>query len=335
MYQKLVSFLQYALFLGLGIFLVAWSLRKIDQKEWTDIFNAFANARYLLILPVIIALEASHISRAQRWNILIEPLGHKPKLANTYMAILIGYLANLAVPRLGEVLRCTVLARYEKIPADKLIGTIVAERAFDVVGLIVVLMITFFSQTDIIGTYLSGRIDLLLQSYQSPEGKNKLLIIGAVALFLIFLFRFLLHRFAHISFMQKVKTIIIGVWHGLTSVRYIKKKSWFLFHTVFIWCMYLISIQISMYAMQETSLYDIKASLSVLATGSIAMILTPSGIGAYPIFVQETMALYGLKHSIGIAFGWLMWTAQFFVTLIGGFMALAILPYINKKKQDA
>src|SRR5688572_30170356 len=114
MNKKIISLLQYAFFLGLGIFLVWWSLGKIEPQDWEQIKKAFKGANYWLTVPVIGVLLAAHFSRAVRWKILMEPLGYKPSLTNTFLAVLIGYIANLAVPRLGEVLKCTILARYEK-----------------------------------------------------------------------------------------------------------------------------------------------------------------------------------------------------------------------------
>src|SRR5690348_6421934 len=106
MNKKILSLLQYLLLLGRGLFLVWWSLRAIDAKGWDQIKEALRNANYWYLIPVVIALLASHFSRAIRWKIVMEPLGYKPRIANTYMAVLIGYLANLAVPRLGEILKC-------------------------------------------------------------------------------------------------------------------------------------------------------------------------------------------------------------------------------------
>src|SRR3954471_1492438 len=102
--KKLRNLIQYIFFLGFGVFLVWWSMRKIDREDWADIKASFENANYWVVIPVIISLLLSHLSRAVRWKILMEPLGYKPKLSNTYMAVLIGYMANLALPRLGEVL---------------------------------------------------------------------------------------------------------------------------------------------------------------------------------------------------------------------------------------
>ena len=150
MSKKLFSILQYAFFLGLGIFLLWLTLRKSD---WNSIISDLSGANYIFLIPATLMLVVSHFIRALRWKILMEPLGYKPSTLNTFLAVFVGYWANLAVPRLGEVLKCTILARYEKVPADKLIGTIVAERAIDVCSLIVIMVITVFSQYNLIGGF--------------------------------------------------------------------------------------------------------------------------------------------------------------------------------------
>jgi uncharacterized protein (TIRG00374 family) len=334
MKKKLLSLFQYLLFLGIGIFLVWWSIGKISDKDWKEVVGALAGANYLLTIPVAVALLIAHYSRAVRWKILMEPLGYRPSIINTYCAVLVGYLANLAVPRLGEVLKCTLLARYEKVPADKLVGTIVAERAFDIVCLLLVFLITIVTQVDIVGEF-AGR--LIRQIYTTSINKISLLaiiIIGVVLIGSVLLVRYLIRRFRHVRVVDKFAIVIKGILNGLTSVRYVKHKGWFLFHTVFIWTMYLLSVQIGMYAMNETSHFGIEPSLSVLSLGSIGMIVTQGGIGAYPILIQETMLLYGLTENVGKAFGWLLWLVQFVQMLIFGFLALAFLPYLNKNKKQ-
>jgi hypothetical protein len=333
MNKKIVSYLQYVLFLGLAIFLVWWSVKKIPNTEWVNIKTAILKAKYWLIFPVMASLLLSHYSRALRWKILMEPLGYKPRTSNTYLAVLIGYMANLAFPRLGEVLKCTVLARYEKVPADKLVGTIVAERAFDVLCLIVVITLATLTQIDVIGGYVGAKVDLIIASKASQLTPGKIILLVAILLFLVVATIFVFRKFAHIGFIQKIKKIMAGIWGGITSIRYLKKKGWFIFHSIFIWTMYLVSVWIGFYSLQETSIYGLKEALSVLSTGSLAMIVpTPGGLGVYHIFVQQTLALYGLNEGIGLAFGLLMWTVQFFQMLISGFVALALLPYFNKKQ---
>lgn len=334
MKKKFLSALQYLFFLALGIFLLWWSLRKVDDQGWTDIKNSFLNARYLIIIPIVISLLASHFSRALRWKILMEPMGYNPRTSNTYLAVLIGYMANLAVPRLGEILKCTILARYEKVPADKLVGTIVAERAFDVICLLIAIAAAIFTQTDIIGEYFSTLIKDAFGSKTGGISLQRLLISLSILVIIFSIFIFLVRRFAHVSFIQKIRSIIRGVWHGIISVKDVKKKGAFIFHTIFIWAMYLLSVRLGFLAMQETSLFAWKPALSVLSSGSLAMIMpSPGGLGFYPVFVQKTMELYGLKDTIGFAFGALMWGAQFFQMLLSGFVALLLFPFLNKKKK--
>lgn len=334
MNKKILSVIQYILFLGLSIFLVWWSVRKISDKGWEDIKNAFRNANYLLVIPVMITLLLSHYSRALRWKILMEPLGYTPRIFNTYMAVLIGYMANLAVPRLGEVLKCTILARYEKVPADKLVGTIVAERAFDVVCLALVIITTLLTQADLIGGYINETLNEILKSKTGSFSTTRIFIMLAVLLAVILSAIIVLKKFKHIRFIQKIKTIFEGIWHGITSVRYLKNKGWFVFHTIFIWSMYLLSVQIGFWAMKETAGYHIPQALSVLTMGSLAMIVPApgGGLGVYPLFVEKTMLAYNLKDTLGFAFGQLMWSVQFFFALLSGGIALALLPYFNKQR---
>jgi uncharacterized membrane protein YbhN (UPF0104 family) len=333
MNKKVLSILQYLLFLGLSVFLIWWSVKDISDEGWVQIKNAFRNANYLLIIPVMITLLLSHYSRALRWKILMEPLGYKPRVSNTYMAVLIGYMANLAVPRLGEVLKCTILARYEKVPADKLVGTIVAERAFDVLCLALVIVITLLTQADLIGGYINEALNDIFKSKASAFSGNRLFILLAILLIIILSVVIVFKKFRHLKFIQKIKTIFEGIWHGITSVRYLKNKGWFIFHTVFIWAMYLLSVQIGFWAMKETSSYGIPHALSVLTMGSLAMIVPApgGGLGVYPLFVKKTLFVYGLADAIGFAFGQLMWSVQFFFALISGFIALSLLPYLNKR----
>lgn len=336
MNKKIISVLQYLLFLGLAIFLVWWSLGKIGHRDWLDIKGAWLRADFWLLIPVVLILLASHFCRAIRWKILMQPMGYNPSILNTFFAVLVSYLVNLLVPRLGEVLKCSIINRYEKIPTDKLVGTVVAERAFDLVCLAIIFTLTFFSQIDIIGSFASAMLNKIFNSGSNSTATrivNWLLIIMAL-IGLFTTIRWIFKKFAHISIVQKIKAILKNIWHGLTSIRYLKNKGWFIFHTVLIWVFYLAAIRVGMAAMKETSVYGIKESMSVLCMGSVGMIGTPGGIGAYPFLVQETMMLYGLTENMGKAFGWLLWLVQFFMVIIFGAISLILLPIINRKKKD-
>ncbi len=335
MNKKLSSWLQTLFFLGLAIFLVWWSIGKISTDEWQQMKAALRRTNYWLLAPVAVALLASHYSRAMRWKILMEPLGYHPRNTNTYFAVLIGYFANLLVPRLGEVLKCTLLARYEKIPADKLIGTIVAERAFDLICLVLVFAITIFSQIDIIGAFTIGLFKNMISGADAAPDYRRLALLLTVLLLLLAAGRFLFRKFAQHTVLLKIKKVLHGIWEGLTSVRHVKKKGWFFFHSVLIWFLYLASIRLGFYAMQDTQSFGWLPSFSVLSLGSVGMIVTQGGIGAYPILVQETLALYGLDPNIGRAFGWLLWLAQSVLIVVAGGLAFLLLPLVNPSKPAA
>ncbi|MEO5996145.1 MAG: lysylphosphatidylglycerol synthase transmembrane domain-containing protein [Chitinophagaceae bacterium] len=330
--KKILGLFKYFLFLGLGIFLLWLTLRK---SNWEEIKTDIITANFIFLIPATVMILLSHLSRAVRWKILMEPLGYKPSLLNTFLAVMIGYWANLAVPRLGEVLKCTILGRYEKVPADKLVGTIVAERAFDVVSLVVVMTLTIGIQYDLIGQYAG---DMLGNIFHNKEGqilyKKIFLTLGLIAL-VLFIIGFLLKKLAHISFIQKTKIFIKGILQGLTSVRNIKNKGWFFFHTVLIWVLYLLSTYMGFFAMTDMSHYGIKAAFSALSFGSLGMIVpSPGGIGSYQYAVQQVLLLYGISAEKGLSLGMLIWFAQTGIVIIFGTLSFILLPLFNRSKNE-
>ena len=331
MSKKLFSILQYAFFLGLGIFLLWLTLRKSD---WNNIISDLSGANYIYLIPATLMLVVSHFLRALRWKILIEPLGYKPSTLNTFLAVFVGYWANLAVPRLGEVLKCTILGRYEKVPADKLIGTIVAERAIDVCSLVIVMMITVFSQYDLIGGFSK---ELFTKFFTSRTGNFSLFKVGVFVLILvsfILLFIWIFRRLSHLAIVIKTKNIFLGIWQGLTSIRYIKHKGAFFLHSVLIWALYLYSTYMGFFAMQDMAHFGIKGALSALTFGSFGMIIpSPGGIGSFQYAIQQVMILYGVTPEKGLSLGMLIWFAQTGIIIIFGTIAFLLLPVVNKKKQ--
>jgi glycosyltransferase 2 family protein len=335
MKSRIVTVLQYLLFLGLGIFLVWWSISKMSDEELQECKDALASARYILIIPVFIIISASHISRAMRWKLLMKPLGYNPGFLNTFFAVMAGYLANLAFPRLGEVLKCTILARYEKVPADKLVGTILVERVVDVMCLLAVFTITIFTQYDLIGQFAK---DTIREHFL--EGGIRYLMIKAgillaVLILLYYFIKYIFRYYSHHGFIVRIKSLVEGVRAGLTSVGKMENKWLFIFHSVFIWCCYVGGTYLGFYATAGTDHLPFMVAFPVLAFASIGMIITPGGIGAYPKFIQSVMVLYGVNKGIAYANGTLQWMAQCVIILVVGFICVAVMPYFNKKKIQA
>ena len=335
MKKKLLTALQYVLFLGLGIFLVWWSIHKMDDKNWNECIEALKSARYILFLPVFLIIAASHISRAVRWKILIKSMGYNPGLRNTFFAVMVGYLANLAFPRLGEVLKCTILARYEKVPADKLVGTILIERAVDVLCLGVIFLITIIAQFDLIGQFAKEtiRTNFLKGGWGMLIAKTGILIIIIAMIYMAL--KIIFKKYSNVGFIKKIKKLLEGVKVGLVSISKMGNKWTFIFHSIFIWCCYIGGTYLGFYATLGTESLPFIATFPVLAFASIGMILTPGGIGAYPWFIKEVMIRYNIDEGIASANGILQWMAQCIIILVVGFVCLALLPYFNKKKDIA
>jgi glycosyltransferase 2 family protein len=333
MKRSIRTILQYLFFLGLGILFVWLTIKDINQEQWQHIKLSIKNARHWIIIPVFAMLLLSHYSRALRWKILMEPLGYTPTTFNTFAAVMIGYLVNSGVPRLGEVVKCTLLARYENVRVDKLVGTIVVERAIDVVCLLVVFILALAFQGHIIGSYTTDLFKSFFMDKAGQFSTQRVLIffLGIVIFFL--LLYYLLKRFGHIDAVAKIKKVVLGVLLGLNSIRLIKNKGLFLFHTVFIWAMYLMSTTAGIYALKETDHLGIGAGLATLGVGSIGMIATPGGIGAYPFLVAKLMLLYHISEETGTALGWLLWSAQTIIILLGGLILAALFSYHNKNKK--
>jgi len=331
MKKKILNILKYLAFLGLGVFLVWWSLHQIPPEKWNDFRKAFSTARYWLLAPVFFILFLSYIFRAIRWKMLILPMGYKPSLINTFFAVIIGYLANLAVPRLGEVLKCTVLAKYENIPAEKLVGTIVAERAFDLLCLVIVFLIAFAIQFEQIGHYGLLVLKRLFIGRSGTFDYKKFAIIITIIFGAAFLAKILFKKFSNIRLIRSIRNIVRGVWQGIVSVKDLKQKWPFIFTSLGIWAMYILGTWIGFNGTVGTSGLSLEIAISALAFGSIGMIITPGGIGTYAIFIAKVLEKNGIPFYIGFANGTLQWFAQFLIIIFVGFIALGLLPWYNKK----
>jgi uncharacterized protein (TIRG00374 family) len=333
MKKKIFTIFQYIVFLGLGIFLAWLSLKNLDSQKKHEIAVAVEHARYWLVVPVFLILILAHLTRALRWKLLINSLGYHPKTSNTFFAVMSGYLINLGLPRFGEILKCTLLARYEKVPADKLIGTIILERVIDAITLVLILFITFVIQP---GIYT----DLINAFFHSPHEHHKrkiagwiiaLIVLGVVAGIIIL---WMIFKKKNLSDLLAVfKRISRSVWQGVSAVEHLKRRWTFLFYSVLLWFLYFIAGYIGFFALRETSeQVGIDQGLAVLSAGSIGMTIMPGGIGAYPLLIGKTMEIYGLNESIATAFGWILWVVQTGLILLVGIISLVLLPNLNKKK---
>lgn len=322
--KTLFTLLQYLVFFGLAFGLIWWQYRRLSPADLEQISVAFeqVKGRMWLLFPITIVGFLSHLFRALRWKLLLAPLHLRPSTFNITGAVLIGYLVNLLLPRMGEVARCTVLARYEKEPADKIIGTIVAERSFDLVCLILVSMLAFAIQVDVVRGYVGALLAKL--SEKSGALLGALGILAGLVILLVFIYRK--------GKNSKIGGFIAGIGSGISAIWKMQRRGLFLLYTLLIWTCYLGLIYIGFLSMDATMVLDLKAALSVLVFGSLGMIVTPGGLGAYPIAVQEVLTqLYAVAPAMGLAFGWVSWLVQTLLILVLGLLSLLFLPMYNRE----
>lgn len=302
----------------MGVFLVWYSLSKTPLDE---LIEHFKKADYTWVTLGVLCGVLSHLSRAYRWQYMLEPLGYKPKYGNSVMAVFVAYLANLGIPRSGEALRALTLTNYEGVPFEKGFGTIVAERVADLIIMLLVIAITLFLQFDFIWDLLMTKFDptkiILLLG---------LMIAGGIAV-IIFI------KKAKKGVALKIKDFVIGVYEGATSILKMKHKWAFIFHTLFIWVMYILMFYVTMLSVADLEgKVPLGAILIAFIAGSFSIAVTNGGTGAYPLAIAAAFTLFGIERGPSEGFGWIMWASQTLMIIVIGGLSFLYLPIFNRKK---
>lgn len=290
-------------------------------------------ANYGWVLFAMLFTLLANISRAYRWGMLIEPLGVKPKLSNLFYSLSVGYFANLAAPRLGEVTRCSALYEVEKTTLDTLIGTVIAERVIDVITLLVLIVGVIFLSIEKFSTFFwdtifKGKVHSLLAG--SPIKIFLLIFIPLVFAAFIFIFRKKIIRF---HFIKKVVDFIKGIGEGLHSVIKMKNRGWFILHTIFIWGLYCLSGYFCFFSVTATSHLGGVAALFILVLGGIGMSApVQGGIGAYHIIVQSGLVFLGVASDKALVYATIVHSSQMLFMAALGSISIIMLN-IEKRKQ--
>ena len=301
--------------------MIWYSLSKLSPSDVQSIKTSFKTANYWWVLVSLCFGALSHFSRAYRWQFLLEPLGYKPKFANSVMTVFVAYLLNLFIPRSGEVARAASIKKYENIPFEKAFGTIVAERVADVIMLVGIIGIAFFLQTELISSYL-------FKGGEESSIYSKVLFFGVFPISGILTYRFF--KKSNNPIIAKILSFVNGLLDGVKSIYKMKKKWEFIFHTLFIWLMYVLMFYAVTFALPETTNLPIAAIIVGFVVGGLSMALTNGGLGSYPIFVASALILYNVDDNPARAFGWIMWTAQTIMVIVFGGLSFLLLPIYNK-----
>lgn len=328
------SIIQFIVLLGVGILLVWLSFRSV----WTEkekILDSFKSANYFWVGISVLISFFSHFLRAYRWNYLLKPAGYSVKPANALGAVLVGYFANYGLPRMGEITRCTLVTKYDDVPFEVALGTVITERIVDMLLLIVIFFLTLFAQfsqlKELTVTYLYDPLILKLNGISEHPTKFiiliSILLVGAIALFVIR---------KKISGLLKGKfgNIIKGFGKGLSSVKDIDKKFQFIVLSLAIWASYFYSLYVCFFAFEGTSNLGHSECLAILLFGTLGVVFSPGGLGAYPAIVTALLIYYGIEQISAFSFPWMTWTSQFILIVVLGLLSLILLPIINKSKAD-
>ena len=315
-----------------------WYVTKDQDSE--KIINEIKNANYWWIVFSMALGLLSHFFRALRWNLLISSLNYKTKTADTFYALMTGYLFNLVVPRLGEITRCGLLQRSSKVPFSILFGTVLSERFFDMICLIILISITILVQLSFLKSFLGKYIYFpLLDRFESNFLVITISIIILVIL-LIFLFKFLKRRFRKArpkGKMSWLKMQARGMMSGIKTIRYMRRKWTFLFHTLMIWLNYFLMVYVVFFAIQGTSNLGLAEGLTVLSLGSLGIVApVPGGIGTYHFIVIRILTeLYSINPEYAVSYAYIAHASQIIMLLAAGlFSVLMVALFIKKPNAD-
>lgn len=317
--------------MGVGLLFLAFKNIKLEE-----VWKELKEANYSWLLGSMFLALLSHYFRALRWNQLINQMQYKTSTLTTFYSVMVGYLANLALPRMGEVTRCVVLSKKERIPFNALFGSVIAERVFDLVVLILIILIVLFAQIKQIGSFLNRiLIEPILGSYTGNFWAILLVFLFMIIFIVIsiIIFRKLKPWLKTTMLYQKMEAFLDGFMDGLRSINKVENKSKFFFNTFMIWVLYLAMIVLPFYSFEETSVLGIVDGMTVLAIGSLGIIApVPGGIGSYHFIITEMFTqLFQIPAQAAIAYATANHAAQTILILLTGGISYILL-LLNKRK---
>jgi glycosyltransferase 2 family protein len=334
MRNLILMFLKFLTFLSIGLILLWFAFRNVD---FTKLLTDLKEADYSwLLLSLIFGLFA-FVSRAKRWVLLMNPLGYNPSFRNSFNALMTGYLANLMLPRLGEITRCVALGKKEKIPVDQIIGTVVVERTIDFLSLLLIMISLILTSSNQITSFLKESIlSPVQQKAQTLIDSNWIIwvILFSMLMILIILIIFGKERLREIKFLSKILKMANGIINGLKTITKLKSKKEFIFHTIFIWINYLLMTWVVVFSIESTSHLTLRDGVFLLVIGGFAMSApVQSGLGAFHYIVSRGLFIVnGIPITEGLVYAVLAHESQLIFIAITGTISFFIISKKDKRK---
>lgn len=330
--KKALPILKYILLLAVGALLLWLAFR---GQNISKIISELRNANYNWVFLSVFVSIIAHYIRGLRWKMLVKPLGYAPSNINMFNAVMVGYLANLAVPRMGEVTRCGMLTKTDDVPMQSLVGTVIIERIIDVLFLLGILVLSVLLEYSTIHEFLfSNIINPVLNKFQNAQTS----ILLGILLVLVFVICIYLIKKNHQKLLSnklygKIWNILLGFKDGVLSVNKMEKKGLFILYSLLIWLMYTLSTWLCFFAIEPTSGLSFSAGIFIMAVGGIGMSApVQGGIGAYEAAIQIALLVYGINASDGLSYATLNHSSQILSILVVGSISLLFIFINNKKK---
>jgi len=326
--KKFYNTLKYLAFTSLGVLLFWLVYRDQDfSRIWFTLTN---NVNYFWVSIAIVLGLLSHLSRTLRWKIALEPLGEKPRTINSFIAVMVSYFMNLLLPRAGELVRCGMLSKYEKISFSKLLGTVVTERIIDVLMMLVLVFVALLLEFDKIMSFANQYPQVsqnITNVLTSPILWIALLMaIGGVVAYVVISKRK--------GRKTKIEEIFISFSQGIKSVLMMRRYKAYIAHTIFIWLMYFLMLYLYILSLDATMHLNIISALTTFVFTSMSMLApVQGGIGAWHFMAEQALGMYGIESADGKIFALLAHSTTNLLILVCGAICLIIVPFVNKNYQ--
>ncbi len=342
---SLGSAIKFVVFIGIGLLLFYFlfknsenayleecALKGIPESECSlvdKILSDFKSTKLVWLVIILIGYMVSNIFRALRWNQMLEPLGYQPRVFNSLGALMIGYFTNMAFPRIGEIIKTGTLSKYENVPFETTIGTVVVDRILDVISLLIVIAIAVLLSFDTFQEFFA-------ENFVAPSWLSWPLVIGvgiAGLLGLYFFNKFLLKGTFENGFLKKLQGILVGFKEGVLSLTKVKNIPLLILYTIGIWTMYYLMTYLCFFAFSPVEHLGPIAGLVVFVFGTLGMVFpSPGGMGSYHLLISKALVIYGINEADAFSFSNIIFfTINIFGNVMFGLFFMIALPFYNKK----
>ncbi|MDE5585788.1 MAG: flippase-like domain-containing protein [Muribaculaceae bacterium] len=312
--------LRYILPVLLSILLIWYLFRKVDFRQTMEILSHGVD--YWWILAAMGLSVISHVFRAMRWRIQLDALKVKSTMMELTCAVFGCYALNLLLPRLGELWRCTFVAKRSDAKFTSVMGSMVADRMADSLMVLMLILLTFVLAAPALAAFMA--------KYPIGEGILHLLYspsVWCVALAVILLGWWIIHRFRDAAAVIRLRKWIGEIWRGFAVTATMPGRWRFLLLTLAIWGCYFVQLYVAFYAFRFTTelctrpglAFGLLPCLVTFVLSSIGMAVPSNGgLGPWNLAVMFGLAIYGIPDVEGAAFSILQWSGQTVMLIILG-----------------